>query len=51
MGTERQGLGDLIGGHLIGADPTDIDQVQGLLKQAGYLGGGTSGSSPRAGTS
>ena len=38
MGVERQGLGDLIGGYLIGADPTDIDQVQGLLKQAGYLG-------------
>jgi L-alanine-DL-glutamate epimerase-like enolase superfamily enzyme len=38
MGIERQGLGDLIGGYLIGADPTDIDQVQGLLKQAGFLG-------------
>ena len=38
MGRERQGLGDLIGGYLIGADPTDIDQMQGLLKQAGYLG-------------
>jgi L-alanine-DL-glutamate epimerase-like enolase superfamily enzyme len=38
MGTERQGLGDLIGGYLIGADPTDIDSVQGLLKQAGFLG-------------
>ncbi len=38
MGTERQGLGDLLGGYLIGADPTDIDRVQGLLKQAGFLG-------------
>ena len=38
MGKERQGLGDLIGSYLIGADPTDIDQVQGLLKQAGFLG-------------
>jgi len=38
MGKERQGLGDLIGGYLIGADPTDIDNIQGLLKQAGFLG-------------
>ncbi|MGI6548636.1 MAG: mandelate racemase/muconate lactonizing enzyme family protein [Syntrophomonadales bacterium] len=38
MGTERQGLGDLLGGYLLGADPTDIDRVQSLLKQAGYLG-------------
>lgn len=38
MGKERQGLGDLIGSYLIGADPTDIDLVQSLLKQAGYLG-------------
>ncbi|OPL16407.1 MAG: hypothetical protein AVO39_06025 [delta proteobacterium MLS_D] len=38
MGTERQGLGDLIGGYLMGADPTDINAVQGLLKQAGFLG-------------
>jgi L-alanine-DL-glutamate epimerase-like enolase superfamily enzyme len=38
MGRERQGLGDLIGGYLMGADPTDIDSVQGLLKQAGFLG-------------
>ncbi|MGC9324569.1 MAG: mandelate racemase/muconate lactonizing enzyme family protein [Desulfomonilia bacterium] len=38
MGKEREGLGDLIGSYLIGADPTDIDQVQGLLKQAGFLG-------------
>ncbi|MCU0575712.1 MAG: mandelate racemase/muconate lactonizing enzyme family protein [Desulfobacterota bacterium] len=38
MGKEREGLGDLIGGYLMGADPTDIDRVQSLLKQAGYLG-------------
>jgi L-alanine-DL-glutamate epimerase-like enolase superfamily enzyme len=38
MGRERQGLGDLIGSYLMGADPTDITRVQGLLKQAGYLG-------------
>jgi D-galactarolactone cycloisomerase len=38
LGIERQGLGDLIGGYLIGADPTDIDGIQGLLKQAGILG-------------
>lgn len=38
MGKEREGLGDLIGAYLIGSDPTDIPTVQGLLKQAGYLG-------------
>ncbi len=38
MGKERAGLGDLLGGYLIGADPTDIDRIQGLLKQAGFLG-------------
>lgn len=38
MGTERQGLGDLIGSYLLGADPTDIEGIQGLLKQAGFLG-------------
>lgn len=38
MGRERQGLGDLMGGYLIGADPTDIARVQSLLKQAGFLG-------------
>jgi len=38
MGIERQGLGDLLGGYLIGADPTDIDRIQSLLKQAGFLG-------------
>ena len=38
LGVERQGLGDLIGGYLLGADPSDIDGVQGLLTQAGFLG-------------
>jgi len=38
MGTERAGLGDLLGGYLIGADPTDINRIQSLLKQAGFLG-------------
>jgi L-alanine-DL-glutamate epimerase-like enolase superfamily enzyme len=38
MGTEREGLGDLLGGYLMGADPTDIETVQDLLKQAGFLG-------------
>lgn len=38
MGRERAGLGDLLGGYLMGADPKDIDRVQSLLKQAGFLG-------------
>jgi L-alanine-DL-glutamate epimerase-like enolase superfamily enzyme len=38
MGRERQGLGDLLGGYLLGSDPTDIDRIQDLLKQAGFLG-------------
>jgi len=38
MGKEREGLGDLLGGYLLGADPCDITRVQDLLKQAGYLG-------------
>ena len=38
MGRERAGLGELMGGYLLGVDPTDIDRVQSLLKQAGYLG-------------
>ncbi len=38
MGRERQGLGDLLGGYLMGEDPADIDRIQSLLKQAGYLG-------------
>jgi L-alanine-DL-glutamate epimerase-like enolase superfamily enzyme len=38
MGKEREGLGDLLGAYLIGSDPTDINRVQSLLKQAGFLG-------------
>ncbi len=38
MGGEREGLGDLLGGYLLGADPRDISRIQDLLKQAGYLG-------------
>ena len=38
MGKEREGLGELMGGYLMGMDPTDIDRVQSLLKQAGFLG-------------
>ncbi len=38
LGHEREGLGDLIGGYLLGADPTDIESCQSLLKQAGILG-------------
>ena len=38
MNEERQGLGDLLGGYLLGSDPTDIDRIQSLLKQAGFLG-------------
>ena len=38
MGRERRGLGDLLGAYLLGADPGDIDHIQSLLKQAGYLG-------------
>jgi D-galactarolactone cycloisomerase len=38
MGKERSGLGELLGGYLLGTDPTDIDRVQSLLKQAGFLG-------------
>ena len=37
-GRNGRGLGDLIGGYLIGADPTDIEGIQSLLKQAGFLG-------------
>jgi len=54
MGKERQGLGDLLGGYLMGADPTDIQRVQDLLKQAGFLGWRNfwiEGSNPPAGTS
>lgn len=38
MGKEREGLGDLLGGYIMGADPTDIERMQNLLKQAGFLG-------------
>jgi len=38
MGRERQGLGDLIGGYLIGLDPEDIATVNQRLKEASYLG-------------
>ena len=38
MGKERAGLGDLLGGYLMGTDPADIERVQSLLKQAGFLG-------------
>ncbi len=38
MGKEREGLGDLIGGYLIGLDPEDIDTVNQRLKEASYLG-------------
>ncbi len=38
MGREREGLGDLLGAYLLGADPTDIDRIQSLLEQAGFLG-------------
>jgi L-alanine-DL-glutamate epimerase-like enolase superfamily enzyme len=38
LGVEREGLGDLIGSYLLGADPTDIEGVQNLLNQAGILG-------------
>lgn len=38
MGREREGLGELMGGYLLGTDPTDIERVQSLLKQAGFLG-------------
>jgi L-alanine-DL-glutamate epimerase-like enolase superfamily enzyme len=38
MGVEREGLGDLLGGYILGSDPTDIERIQSLLKQAGFLG-------------
>lgn len=38
LGKEREGLGDLMGSYLLGADPMDIEQMQSLLKQAGFLG-------------
>jgi D-galactarolactone cycloisomerase len=38
MGRERQGLGDLVGPYLIGADATDIGLVQQRLREMSYLG-------------
>lgn len=38
MGREREGLGDLIGGYLIGLDPEDLPTVCQRLKEASYLG-------------
>ncbi|HPN95204.1 MAG: D-galactonate dehydratase [bacterium ADurb.Bin236] len=38
MGREREGLGDLIGGYLIGLDPEDIPTANQRLKEASYLG-------------
>ena len=35
---EREGLGDLIGGYLIGVDVTDISTVRQRLREASYLG-------------
>jgi L-alanine-DL-glutamate epimerase-like enolase superfamily enzyme len=36
--TEREGLGSLLGPYLIGLDPTDIDRVRQLLREASFLG-------------
>jgi hypothetical protein len=38
MNVERHGLENLIGIYLLGSDPACIENIQGLLKQAGYLG-------------
>jgi L-alanine-DL-glutamate epimerase-like enolase superfamily enzyme len=38
MGREREGLGELIGGYLIGLDPEDIPSANQRLKEASYLG-------------
>jgi L-alanine-DL-glutamate epimerase-like enolase superfamily enzyme len=35
---ERAGLGSLLGPYLIGLDPTDIDRVRQLLREASFLG-------------
>ena len=35
---EREGLGSLLGPYLIGIDPTDIQRVRQLLREASYLG-------------
>lgn len=36
--SEREGLGELLGGFLIGLDPMDIATVRQRIKEAGYLG-------------
>jgi hypothetical protein len=38
MNVERHGLEDLIGVYLLGSDPAYIENIQGLLNKAGYLG-------------
>lgn len=38
MGREREGLGELIGGYLMGLDPEDIETVRQRLKAASFLG-------------
>ena len=35
---ERQGLGELIGGYLIGVEATDIETVRKRLREVSYLG-------------
>ncbi len=35
---EREGLGDLLGGFLLGVDADDIDRVRKRLREASYLG-------------
>ncbi len=35
---EREGLGDLLGGFLLGVEATDIDRVRKRLREASYLG-------------
>ncbi len=36
--TERRGLGDLLGGFLLGMDPADLDGFRQRLREASYLG-------------
>ena len=38
FGLERAGLGDLLGGFLLGLDATDITTVRQRLREASYLG-------------
>jgi L-alanine-DL-glutamate epimerase-like enolase superfamily enzyme len=38
FGAERSGLGDLLGGFLIGVDATDIPMVRQRIREASYLG-------------